>query len=95
MAKLVKLLEGFPVVAPRGGLGDELTQAYAIIDAYSQGKHPLKKLPEGISARNMGKNDLWIAATAHLLKADLLTTDKDFDHLNSIFCKVRLVEQVK
>lgn len=30
----------------------------------------------------MGKNDLWIAATAYALEADLLTTDDDFDHLN-------------
>lgn len=29
----------------------------------------------------MGKNDLWIAATAHVLGAHVLTTDKDFDHL--------------
>ena len=29
----------------------------------------------------MGKNDLWIAATAKATGATLLTTDKDFDHL--------------
>jgi tRNA(fMet)-specific endonuclease VapC len=33
------------------------------------------------SGRSMGKNDLWIAATAMELGATLLTTDKDFDHL--------------
>jgi tRNA(fMet)-specific endonuclease VapC len=33
------------------------------------------------SARNMGKNDIWIAATARVLGATLLTTDKDFNHL--------------
>jgi hypothetical protein len=37
----------------------------------------------------MGKNDLWIAATAHALNAILLTTDNDFDHLNNIFFEVR------
>jgi tRNA(fMet)-specific endonuclease VapC len=59
---------------------------YAEIDAFSQGKfkgHPLTG-----SARNMGKNDLWIAATASVLDATLLTTDKDFDHLNNEFLKV-------
>ena len=29
----------------------------------------------------MGKNDLWIAATAHVETATILTTDKEFDHL--------------
>jgi|GEM_PF-5599429 hypothetical protein len=38
-----------------------------------------KQLPELVkpfSARNMGKNDIWIAATAALI-----TSDQDFDHL--------------
>ncbi len=29
----------------------------------------------------MGKNDLWIAATASIYNVQLITTDKDFDHL--------------
>ncbi len=33
----------------------------------------------------MGKNDLWIAATANATGALLLTTDKDFDHLDGAF----------
>jgi len=33
----------------------------------------------------MGKNDLWIAATAHILRATLVTTDKDFDHVQNFF----------
>ena len=48
--------------------------AYAEIDDYSR--------RQGIS---MGKNDVWIAATAHVTGARLLTTDKDFDHLQSVF----------
>jgi tRNA(fMet)-specific endonuclease VapC len=36
----------------------------------------------------MGNNDLWIAATASLLGASLMTTDADFDHLNDVFLKV-------
>lgn len=37
---------------------------YANIDAYSQSKLVNKPLSKGVTARNMGKNDLWIAATA-------------------------------
>ena len=60
-----------------------LMQAYAEIDAYSQGN--LRGKPLGLSARNMGKNDLWIAASAYISKAELVTTDGDFDHLNGWF----------
>jgi tRNA(fMet)-specific endonuclease VapC len=60
-----------------------IVRRYAEIDAYSQGT--LTGKPLGISARNMGKNDLWIAATASALDLTLLTTDKDFEHLNGEF----------
>ncbi|MCS6824909.1 MAG: type II toxin-antitoxin system VapC family toxin [Cytophagaceae bacterium] len=67
-----------------------LLDAYASIDAFSQGKITA---PNGqmlnTSPRNMGKNDLWIAATAHALDAVLITTDNDFDHLHNIFFKVK------
>lgn len=33
--------------------------------------------------RRMGKNDLWIAATARATGLTLLTTDRDFDHLQA------------
>ncbi|GAB4041286.1 type II toxin-antitoxin system VapC family toxin [Spirosoma gilvum] len=62
---------------------DELIQRYADIDAFSQNK--LTDRPLGVSARNMGKNDLWIAASASLAGATLITTDKDFDHLHGEF----------
>lgn len=48
-----------------------LIAAYADIDAYSERR-----------GRSMGKNDVWIAATANVTTATLLTTDKDFDHLD-------------
>lgn len=50
-----------------------LVDAYVEIDVFSQ-KHPQ-------GSRNMGKNDLWIAAAAMASGARLLTTDRDFDHL--------------
>jgi tRNA(fMet)-specific endonuclease VapC len=45
--------------------------AYADIDAWSRA-----------TGCKMGKNDLWIAATALVTGTTLLTTDKDFDHLH-------------
>jgi predicted nucleic acid-binding protein len=39
----------------------------------------------------MGKNDLWIAATATVFQATLLTTDKDFNHLHNVFFKVEYI----
>ncbi len=49
----------------------EVMEAYAVIDADSK--------TNGV---NMGKNDLWIAAVAHVTGFDLITTDSDFDHLH-------------
>ena len=66
---------------------------YGEIDAYSQAKLPHS--PTGMSSRNMGKNDLWIAATASTIGAKLLTMDKDFDHLNGVYLEVVWVELVK
>ena len=63
----------------------DIYRAYADIDSYSQSNHPTLSLPQGMTARNMGKNDLWIAATAYVLRATLVTTDKDFDHLQHFF----------
>lgn len=68
------------------GTNTELIQAYAKIDAFSQGK--LKNKPLGMSARNMAKNDLWIAATAHVAQATLITADGDFTHLDGHFVKL-------
>jgi len=68
---------------------NDLQLTYAQIDAYSKNKST--DLSGNVligSARNMGKNDLWIAATACVLKAPLLTIDGDFDHLNTTFMNV-------
>jgi tRNA(fMet)-specific endonuclease VapC len=46
----------------------DLMDAYVEIDLFS-------------AAQNMGKNDLWIAATSKVTNATLVTTDNDFDHL--------------
>ena len=63
-----------------------LIDAYARIEAYSKGKIVDKngKMLED-SAKKLGKNDLWIAATAYTLGVPLLTADNDFNPLNNSF----------
>ena len=48
-----------------------------ILEAYGEIDHASISL-----GRKMGKNDVWIAATARVSGATLLTTDTDFDHLD-------------
>lgn len=66
----------------------ELLDAYAEIDTYSKGKLMQQPLPIGLTARKMGKNDLWIAATTYLSQATLITNDNDFDHLDGVYFPV-------
>lgn len=67
-----------------------LLESYVSIDNYSKRK---AEGPDGLllpkAAIAMGKNDLWIAATAHILDAILLTTDGDFDHLDNLYFKLK------
>ena len=60
---------------------EDVIQAYALIDTFSER-----------AGRSMGKNDLWIAAIAHVTGATLLTTDKDFDHLAGKFVEVEWID---
>ena len=82
---LVLLLEDISAVTISGNL----TDTYAQIDAYSRHRNRLFAEYTFKTARNMGKNDLWIAATAALLGLKLLTTDGDFDHLHQVFFDVQ------
>ncbi|MEN0003387.1 MAG: type II toxin-antitoxin system VapC family toxin [Bacteroidota bacterium] len=67
----------------------EIISKYGDIEAFSQGK---AKLPgHSFTARNMGKNDLWIAATASHYQLTLLTTDRDFDHLDQAFLELAYI----
>jgi predicted nucleic acid-binding protein len=68
---------------------EDVIMRYAEIDAFSQGKLPGK--PLGTSSRNMSKNDIWIAATASILDAILLTTDRDFLHLQGNYLQIQPV----
>ena len=87
--KKIQLLENLLLTVLRADLTLDIVDRYAEIDSYSQGVHPT--IPAFFSARNMGKNDLWIAATASILGATLLTTDADFEHLSNIFLSVEKV----
>lgn len=86
MNQFLHALRPFPVE------GDEMAATYADLDAFSQCCHPHFPPVTGMTARNMGKNDLWIAATTMLFKATLLTTDTDFSHLSPQFFQVEMVE---
>jgi len=68
----------------------DIIKRYGEIDAFSQGK--LKNIPLGNSSRNMGKNDLWIAATTYITNSKLITSDKDFRHLNVKYLDLILIK---
>lgn len=72
-----RMLDRLPKIAIDVALFDE----YVRIDCYSKGKLPNDPLPKGQTARKMGKNDLWIAATAIFYELNLYTSDNDYDHL--------------
>ena len=84
--KLLRELLRLLIVIGISETDGELINAYANISALSQGKLSDKLVK--FTPRNMVKNDLWIAATAKAADAKLITTDKDFDHLNSHFIEV-------
>jgi tRNA(fMet)-specific endonuclease VapC len=69
-------------------INEDLADTYAEIDAFSQHRNPSYTNYPFNTPRNMGKNDLWIAATAALLGLKLVTTDADFNHLHQIFMEV-------
>lgn len=83
--KLEKLL-GFFLKVPVQT--EKQIKVYAEMDAYSKHKDPVREYPGGYSSITIGKNDLWIAATAQVTNSKLVTTDGDFDHLNGVFIDV-------
>jgi len=67
-----------------------LISKYGDIDAFSQGKIKVDNI--NFTSRNMGKNDLWIAATASHFNLKLLTTDKDFIYLNNVYLDLEEID---
>ena len=78
--QIQRKLNSVRVVSLQSG---DLIDRYAEVDAYSQNALPDRELGE--SDRNMGKNDVWIAATASVVATTLITSDDDFDHLDGEF----------
>lgn len=87
LAQISKLQEEFVVADIHV---ESIIQKYAEIDAFSQGKLSGKSL--GATSRNMGKNDLWIAASASVLQLRFFTTDRDFDHLAQDFIDLERID---
>jgi tRNA(fMet)-specific endonuclease VapC len=65
--------------------GKRIVEAYRDIERFNAA------VPVG--AVKMGKNDIWIAATAIVTGQALITTDKDFLHLNGKLLQVFWVDQ--
>lgn len=61
-----------------------------VLRAYAELEYASQRLSG--TSRNMGKNDLWIAAVARVSGGILLTTDKDFDHLHPKWINVEYVD---
>ncbi len=61
-----------------------------IVEAYRRVEEANAAIPTG--HQNMGKNDIWIAATGMVTGLPMLTTDKDFNHLNGNLLDVHYVD---
>ena len=90
--ELERVLRDFPALPVQD---TAILRAYALIDAWTQGT-PVES-PTGTAppkpAVPMSKNDLWIAATTHVSGATLLSTDKDFGHLDGVWFRYEFVDQ--
>ncbi|MDE0206706.1 MAG: type II toxin-antitoxin system VapC family toxin [Candidatus Tectomicrobia bacterium] len=75
--------------------GRTVLDAYARIDAWTHGRSVKSphNAPPPKPAVSMKQNDIWIAATAHASEATLLSTDKDFQHLNGVWIEFFHIDQ--
>jgi len=90
-ADLAQLLFQIPTV---GIKQEPILNAYARIDAWSQGREIAKQPASPPKpARKMNQNDMWIAATAHAIGAVLVSTDRDFEHLQEAWFNFVYVDQ--
>lgn len=90
-ANLAKLLHDIPAV---GIKQQPILRAYARINAWSCGRSIADQPASPPKpARKMRHNDMWIAATAQAIGAVLLSTDRDFEHLNDVWIDYVYVDQ--
>lgn len=88
------------VLIERNGWGDErkaavekALQEFVTVDvAGSQIVSAYRRAEAASVGITMGKNDVWIAATAMITGLPLITTDKDFNHLNGKLIDVQYVD---
>ena len=62
----------------------------SVVDAYVKITETCRSATGG--ERTMGQNEMWIAATALVSGLPLITTDKDFDHLNARLLQVHWID---
>ena len=88
---LEEALDNFAVLE----ITPDVVQAYALIDAWTHGRPVMAAgiPPPPSPAVSMKQNDIWIAASAHVSQATLLSTDKDFEHLHNIWLDYAYVDQ--
>lgn len=93
--KRLAALEQILLRLPRLGIDPAVLDAYARIDAWTHGKSvdAPGNAPPPKPAVSMEQNDLWIAAAAHAHNAVLLSTDKDFAHLNGVWFDFDYIDQ--
>ena len=89
LERMLAQLPDLPIKDP------DILRAYALIDAWSCGSPVTAPggAPPPKPAAKMAKNDLWIAATAHVTGAILLSTDTDFAHLDGVWFRYEFVDQ--
>ena len=92
LMKLRELLEQIPIINVDNR---EIAEAYSRIQSWSERKSKESPIssPPPKSSRTMGQNDLWIAATAYVYDATLLSSDKDFQHLKETWIKFEYISQ--
>lgn len=91
--RLEQILKRLPVLDINRQL---ILSAYARIDSWTHGRpvhFPGLISPPPRPAIPMKQNDLWIAATAHATKATLVSTDRDFSHLDKVWLRFIHVDQ--
>lgn len=88
MKLLQRLINGVTIVEVRY---QNLINYYLEIEQYNRNIHPDKR--RSGSHVKMGKNDIWIAATAIATNAKLLTADIDFSHLDNALVDVFVISR--
>ena len=83
MGRLEELISSLVIIEIRN---QDIVNVYVDIETYSNKSNPDRQVSG--SAIKMGKNDLWIAATAALTGSRLITSDNDFDHLDGEYFEV-------